>query len=87
MGNLLMRYFTAPIELFNTLRLQVMEMKGLPNIHMTQPWEENITSLALGSHEYTPPEYSTLITYALANGASEITREEYDALQPKLNLP
>jgi len=87
MGNLLMRYFTAPVELFDALRLQVMEMKGQPNIHATQPWKAGITSLALGEHEYLPPEYAALVGYALANGGSEITREQYDSLQPKANYP
>ena len=82
-----MRYFTAPSALFDALRLQIMQTLGQPNIHADQPWDEGITSLALGEHEYTPPQYVALIEYALANGGSEITREEYDALQPRVLMP
>jgi hypothetical protein len=82
-----MRFFTAPSALFDALRLQVMQMLGLPNAKAEQPWPEGITSLGLCPHEYSPPEFEQLIDYALANGGSEITAEEYAALQPKPTFP
>ena len=60
-------------------------MLGQPNEKAEQPWPLGITSIALGAHEYTPPEFEQIINYALANGGSEITREQYDALQPISN--
>lgn len=72
-----MRYFKAPSALFNALRLQVIAQLGQPNAKALQPWNVDITNLALNEHEYEPPEYAALIDYALANGGEEITREEY----------
>lgn len=80
-----MRYFQAPSALFNALRLQVMQQLGQPNAAAEQPWPEGITYLALGPHEYEP--HQELVTYALANGATEITAEQYQALQPKPEFP
>ena len=77
-----MRYFTAPSQLFDALRLQVMAALGQPDGGADQPWPEGITTLALSPHEYTPPQYTALIDYALANGGTEITDAEYQALQP-----
>lgn len=82
-----MKYFTATPELFNALRTMVMQTLGQPNAKASQPWPENITSLGLNPHEYEPPEYAALIAYAIQNGAKEITAEEYQALQPKFELP
>jgi hypothetical protein len=79
-----MRYFTAPSSLFFSLRAQIMLDLGQPNGRADQPWNTGITNLALSPHEYTPPQYAAMIDYALANGASEITEEEYQALQPLL---
>ena len=70
-----MRYFQAPSELFDALRLQIMQMLGQPNAAASQPWEVGITRLALGPHEYEP--HQAMVEYALANGAVEITAEEY----------
>ena len=78
-----MRFFSAPPELFNAMRSQVMAALGQPNIYAEQPWAANITSLALAPHEYEPPKYAAMIEYALANGAEEITEAEYIALQPQ----
>jgi hypothetical protein len=77
-----MRYFTAPPELFDALRAQVMQTLGQPNGSADQPWDAGLTSLALAPHEYTPPQYVAMIDYALANGATEITDAEYQAMQP-----
>ena len=77
-----MRYFTAPPTLFDALRLQIMQTLGQPNGSADQPWAVGITSIALAPHEYEPPQAVALIDYALANGASEITEYEYQALQP-----
>ena len=82
-----MRYFKAPSSLFNALRSQVMQQLGQPNAKAYQPWDLDITNLALNEHEYEPPEYAALIDYALANGGEEITRAEYDALQPVAEFP
>ena len=81
-----MRYFQAPSELFDALRIQVMQMLGQPNDKASQPWEQGITYLALGPHEYSPPEFQSLIAYAVANGAQEISTEQYAALQPVSDL-
>ena len=78
-----MRYFTATAELFDALRDTVMQQLGQPNAKAEQPWPAGITSLALCHHEYSPPQYAALIGYALANGAQEISAEEYQDLQPK----
>ena len=78
-----MRYFSAPSQLFDALRAQVMQTLGQPNGSADQPWSAGITSIALAPHEYTPPQYAELIAYALANGATEITEEAYHALQPQ----
>lgn len=59
-----------------------MQMLGQPNAKASQPWEAGIACLALGPHEYSPPEFQAVIDYALANGGQEITAEEYQALQP-----
>ena len=64
-----------------------MQMLGQPNASASQPWPEGITSLALCPHEYEPPQFAELITYATANGAKEISAEEYQSLQPKTELP
>ena len=80
---LLMRFFSAPLELFNAMRSQVMAVLGQPNEHASEPWPENITSLALCPHEYEPPQYAELIAHALANGAQEITAAQYQALHPQ----
>ena len=64
-----------------------MQMLGQPNAKTEQPWPAGITSLALGPHEYAPPEFKSLIDYALANGGIEITAEQYQALQPKSTFP
>lgn len=77
-----MRYFTAPPQLFDTLRSQVMAALDQPNGGADQPWEVGITIIALAPHEYEPPQYQQLIDYALANGATELTEAEYQALQP-----
>ena len=82
-----MRYFQAPSVLFDALRLQVMQRLGQPNSKAEQPWQQGITSLALGPHEYAPPEFQSLIDYALANGGIEITAEQYQALHPNIKLP
>jgi hypothetical protein len=76
-----MRYFTAPSALLDALRDQVMQALGQPNGGADQPWPQAITCLALAPHEYTPPQYAALIATALANGATEVTAEEYAALQ------
>lgn len=81
-----MRYFFAPYQLFDTLRAQVMQMLGQPNGRADQPWSVGITSIALAPHEYTPPQYVAMIDYALANGATEITEEEYQALQESTTI-
>ena len=81
-----MRYFSAPYQLFDTLRVQVMQTLGQPNGSADQPWSAGITSIALAPHEYTPPQYVAMIDYALANGAIEITEEEYQALQPSITI-
>ena len=81
-----MRYFTAPTQLFNFLRSQIMLDLGQPNGKADQPWAEGITNIALSPHEYTPPQYVAMIDYALANGATEITEEEYQALQPSTTI-
>jgi hypothetical protein len=78
-----MRFFKAPAELFNSLRLQVMELKEMPNPKAEQPWNVDITTLALNQHEYEPPEFAAIIEFALANGGEEITEEEYRELQPQ----
>ena len=78
-----MRYFTAPPQLFDSLRAQVMAALGQPNGGAEQPWPIGLTTLALAPHEYEPPQYQALIDYALANGATEITESEYYALQPQ----
>jgi len=77
-----MRYFSAPAQLFDAIRAQVMQTLGQPNGSADQPWAEGITSIALAPHEYTPPQYVAIIDYALANGATEITEAEYQAMQP-----
>jgi hypothetical protein len=82
-----MRYFTAPVELFDALRAQVMQTLGQPNGSADQPWSVGITSISLAPHEYTPPQYVAMIDYALANGATEITEEAYRALQPQAEEP
>jgi len=82
-----MRYFTGPSQLFDGLRTQVMQMLGQPNGKAAEPWPAGITSLALSPHEYTPPEYQQFISYALSNGAQEITEAEYQALQPQDSEP
>jgi hypothetical protein len=81
-----MRYFSAPYQLFDTLRDQVIQTLGQPNGRANQPWSAGITSIALAPHEYTPPQYVTMIDYALANGATEITEEEYQALQQSTTI-
>jgi hypothetical protein len=81
-----MRYFTAPPQLFNFLRSRIMLDLGQPNGKADQPWAEGITSIALSPHEYAPPEFTILIEYALENGASEITEDEYQALQPSTTI-
>jgi len=80
-----MRFFQASPELFNAMRAQVMAALEQPNIHALQPWPQDITTLALAPHEYTPPHYAALIEYALANGGVEITEAEYKNLQPEIN--
>ena len=77
-----MRFFTAPSTLFDSLRAQIMLDLGQPNGAADQPWAAGLTSIALAPHEYTPPQYVAMIDYALANGATEITEEEYQAMQP-----
>jgi hypothetical protein len=81
-----MRYFSAPYQLFDTLRAQVMQTLGQPNGRAEQPWSDGITSIALAPHEYAPPQYVAMIDYALANGATEITEEEYQALQQSTTI-
>jgi len=81
-----MRYFSAPYQLFDTLRAQVMQTLGQPNGSADQPWSAGITSIALAPHEYAPPQYAAMIDYALANGATEITEEEYQALQQSTTI-
>ena len=81
-----MRYFTAPPQLFNFLRSQIMLDLCHPNGKADQPWAEEITSIALSPHEYTRPEFTMLIEYALENGATEITEEEYQALQQSTTI-
>ena len=76
-----MRYFTAPAQLFDSLRLQVMQTLGQPNGGADQPWATGLTTLALAPHEYE--RFPELITYALANGGTEITEAEYQAMQPQ----
>lgn len=82
-----MKYFQAPSALFDALRIQVMQMLGQPNDKASQPWPAGITYLALGPHEYSPTEFVQLIAYAIANGATEISAEQYAELQPKSQLP
>lgn len=77
-----MRYFKAPTELFDAMRLMVMATLGQPNAKAIQPWPEGLTSIALCPHEYEPQEYANLFAYSLANGAEEITEAEYKSLQP-----
>jgi hypothetical protein len=81
-----MRYFSAPYQLFDTLRAQIMQTLGQPNGRADQPWSAGITSIALAPHEYAPLEYVAMIDYALANGATEITEEEYQALQLSITI-
>jgi hypothetical protein len=81
-----MRYFTAPPQLFNFLRSRIMLDLGQPNGKADQPWSAGVTSIALAPHEYAPPQYVAMIDYALANGATEITEEEYQALQPSTTI-
>ena len=81
-----MRYFSAPSQLFDALRAQVMQTLGQPNGSADQPWSAGITSIALAHHEYDPPQYVAMIDYALANGATEITEEEYQALQQSTTI-
>jgi len=71
-----MRYFTGSSTLFDTMRSQVMTILSLPNGKADEPWPEGITTLALGQHEYAPPEHQALIAYALANAGSEDTEAE-----------
>jgi hypothetical protein len=82
-----MRYFTGSTALFDAMRSQVMAILSQPNGKAEEPWPEGITTLALGQHEYAPPEYQALIAYALANGGSEVTEAEYLALQPEPTEP
>jgi hypothetical protein len=63
-----------------------MQTLGHPNGSADQPWSAGITSIALAPHEYTPPQYVAIIDYALANGATEITEEEYQALQESTTI-
>jgi len=63
-----------------------MQTLGQPNVMADQPWSAGITSIALSPHEYDPPQYVAMIDYALANGATEITEEEYQALQPSITI-
>jgi len=59
---------------------------GQPNGRSDQPWSSGVTSIALAPHEYAPPQYVAMIDYALANGATEITEEEYQALQESTTI-
>lgn len=81
-----MRYFTAPPQLFDAIRLQVMAALGQPNGNADEPWATGVNSLALSPHEYEPSQYAALIDYALANGGSEITEYEYQALHPSTTI-
>jgi hypothetical protein len=63
-----------------------MQTLGQPNGRADQPWIAGITSIALAPHEYTPPQYVAMIDYTLANGATEITEEEYQALQQSTTI-
>jgi len=83
MGLLLMRYFTATADLFNVMRTAVMAFLGQPNEHASEPWPADITALALCPHEYEPPAYAAMIEQAIANGAVEITAEQYQATLPQ----
>ena len=82
-----MRYFSGPSELFDALRGQIMAMLQLPSGTADEPWAEGVTTLALAPHEYEPPHYQSLIDYALANGAQEISEEAYFASSPSSNEP
>lgn len=77
-----MRYFTGPSQLFDAIRQQVMESMALPSGTADQPWPQGATTLALAPHEYEPENYQALITYALANGAQELTDAQYLATLP-----
>jgi hypothetical protein len=77
-----MKYFKAPSELLNALRLQVMQLEAMPNPKAEQPWNVDITTLALNEHEFEPLKYAALIDYTIVNGGEEITEQEYLSLQP-----
>ena len=65
----------------------VMEMLRQPNAKAAQPWDAGISALALGPHEYEPPDFANMIAYALEQGAQEITEEEYLSLLPASEEP
>jgi hypothetical protein len=81
-----MRFFKGTSEQFDAIRDAVMQSLGMPNGHADEPWPAGISTLALGTHHYEPDQYSAMIEQALAIGITEITAEEYAALQPKQDL-
>jgi len=77
-----MRYFKGTTQQFNGMRDAVINALGMPNGRADEPWSADITTLALGEHHYEPDQYAAMIEQALAIGITEITAEEYAALQP-----
>jgi hypothetical protein len=78
-----MRFFKGHPEIFDQFRLQVMDLLGLPSNGTDQPWEAGITRLALAPHEYNNEQYSSMIEHGLKMGITEISADEYTALNPE----
>lgn len=85
-----MRFFKASPAVCNAMRDAVMSALGQPNSRASEPWpingtisENGVSYLALGPHHTEGDFWQPMIEQALAAGADEITRQEYDAARPQ----
>ena len=63
------------------MRSLVMADLSMPNQYADEPWNEDVSSLALGPHHYEPEQYAAMINQAISMGIQEVTESEYMAAQ------
>ena len=79
MGRNYMKYFQATPEVFNSLRLQIIEQYSMPNNFAKEPWEKDVDLIAL--NQFESDEYNDLVEIALGMGAMEISESDYFLLK------
>jgi len=83
------RYFKAPKEVLNEIRVVVMSKLAQPNGRASEPWPVDGTAhdgvhgyVALGAH-HTTGEFAPLVAHFLEmEGVEEIAEAEYRAAWP-----